>query len=114
MPNNQRAFDNKIELLSTFIEDAEIENKTVRMLINPQFVLALSRSLGMANIGFQFENKFVMPQAGYNVGALRVYADYGLSTTAQAGLIYSDMPNIGNTSYNSYGIYSPLGTSYKI
>lgn len=114
VPNNQRAFDNKIELLSTFIEDAEIENKTVRMLINPQFVLALSRSLGMANIRFQFENKFVMPQAGYNVRALRVYADYGLSTTAQAGLIYSEMPNIGNTSYNSYGIYSPLGMSYKI
>lgn len=102
--NNPDAYNNKIELLANFIPDADIEGKTMRMMIAPDFILALTKALQDAKISFQFDNKFIMPSTGYNIGMLRGYSRYGLSLGSTGRLIYSSTPSIGRMDYNAYGM----------
>lgn len=108
--NNPDAFNNKTELLANFIPDADLEAKTMRMMIAPDFIVALTKALQSAGISFQFDNKFVMPSTGYNIGMLRGYSRYGLSLGSTGRLIYSSTPSIGRMDYNAYGM--PYNQTY--
>ena len=112
-PGNARSYNDKVELLGSFIEDAEMEYKTVRMVIEPEFVVALANALMTSGISFRFDNKFKMPASGFNIDALKLYAQHGLASGAYVGLANSSLPTIGEASYNSYGLYNNFGQIYQ-
>ena len=107
-PNNQNAFNEKIELLANYIPDASIDGKTSRIMLDPDFIKHLIATVQQSGLITQIDNSFAMPTTGFNTAQLGAMANYSLDQGFGSSLLYNVNPTVGTNgvmNYNSYNMY---------